>query len=92
MLIFVAFGARADLGQRGRADVDGDSSSGLQSHEQRWQQQTYILCPGQGAQVVGMGKDFYDGLAGGQGGLRAGQPRAGLRSGGALLRRARKSG
>src|SRR6059058_3703534 len=21
---------------------------------------TYILCPGQGAQVVGMGKDFYD--------------------------------
>ncbi len=22
--------------------------------------QTYILCPGQGAQVVGMGKDFYD--------------------------------
>src|SRR5258706_4415221 len=23
-------------------------------------QKTYILCPGQGAQVVGMGKDFYD--------------------------------
>src|SRR2546423_15605651 len=22
-------------------------------------QKTYILCPGQGAQVVGMGKDFY---------------------------------
>src|SRR5437763_2081994 len=21
---------------------------------------TYILCPGQGAQVVGMGKDFYE--------------------------------
>ena len=24
------------------------------------QNKTYILCPGQGAQVVGMGKDFYD--------------------------------
>jgi [acyl-carrier-protein] S-malonyltransferase len=23
-------------------------------------QSTYILCPGQGAQIVGMGKDFYD--------------------------------
>src|SRR5436190_6443156 len=23
-------------------------------------QKTYILCPGQGAQVVGMGKDFYE--------------------------------
>src|SRR5690349_2390203 len=23
-------------------------------------QPTYILCPGQGAQVVGMGKDFYE--------------------------------
>src|SRR5258706_14542477 len=23
-------------------------------------QKTYILCPGQGAQAVGMGKDFYD--------------------------------
>lgn len=25
---------------------------------------TYILCPGQGAQVVGMGKDYYDASAG----------------------------
>jgi [acyl-carrier-protein] S-malonyltransferase len=24
---------------------------------------TYILCPGQGAQIVGMGRDFYDGSA-----------------------------
>ncbi len=24
---------------------------------------TYILCPGQGAQVVGMGKDFHEKLA-----------------------------
>src|SRR5450432_1879324 len=23
-------------------------------------EKTYILCPGQGAQVVGMGKDFYE--------------------------------
>src|SRR5215212_8076934 len=22
--------------------------------------QTYILCPGQGAQIIGMGKDFYE--------------------------------
>lgn len=26
-------------------------------------QQTFILCPGQGAQVVGMGKDYYDASA-----------------------------
>ena len=28
---------------------------------------TFILCPGQGAQVVGMGKDFYAELAHGEG-------------------------
>src|SRR5689334_14170494 len=27
------------------------------------QNKTYILCPGQGAQAIGMGKDFYDASA-----------------------------
>jgi [acyl-carrier-protein] S-malonyltransferase len=30
------------------------------SMSQNMPQSTYILCPGQGAQVVGMGKDYYD--------------------------------
>ena len=53
---------------------------------------TYILCPGQGAQVVGMGKDFYDASPAAQDVFDTRERGARLRPRGALLRRARKSG
>src|SRR5438552_18986144 len=42
-------------------DCTGRAASA--AREMRMSQKTYILCPGQGAQFVGMGKDFYESSA-----------------------------
>ena len=90
------------LGERGGARLNFDRgtgvppvsahSHGLRAHATKMPSTTYILCPGQGAQAVGMGKDFYESSPAARDVFETANDVARLRPRVALLRTAPTSG